>query len=265
MGNKKCVCPPPGAPGWMATFADLMSLLLTFFVLLLSFSTISEEKFNQALMSLEGGFRPFPNSAGFITLIPKPPKRSNDEASEVARRIRRRLQVRGLERKVIVEFDALGGVKINLPSNLLFDATEATLKPAALPVIQDIAEVLAELPDSFFEVQGHTDALPLSNNLRFRDNYDLSYQRAHSVTEQLVATGGLSVNQFEIHAIGAGQPIATNSTPEGRSANRRVEIYIRGLLDKNRLNTLLQGMETGAQDERLVDLPLSPTELNDLR
>ncbi len=263
--GKKCKCPPPGAPGWMATFADLMSLLLTFFVLLLSFSTISDDKFNQALMSLEGGFRPFPKSAGFITLIPKPPKQQNDKAAQTARRIRRRLQVRGIERKVKVEYDALGGIKINLPSYLLFDATEATLKPAALPVLQDIAEVLAELPESFFEVQGHTDARPLASALRYRDNYDLSYQRAHSVTEHLVATGGLSVDQFEIHAIGAGQPIATNSTVEGRTANRRVEIYVRGLLDKKKLNTLLQGLETGTTRDREVSIPLSPRELYNLR
>ena len=263
--GKKNECPPPGAPGWMATFADLMSLLLTFFVLLLSFSTISDDKFNQALMSLEGGFKPFPKSAGFITLIPKPPKNQNEEAAQVARRLKRRLQVRGLERKVKVEYDALGGVKINLPSSLLFEASQSTLRPAALPIIQDIAEVLGELPESFFEVQGHTDSRPLSNAIQFRDNYDLSYQRAHSVTEQLVATGGISVNQFEIHAIGAGQPIATNSTEEGRSANRRVEIYVRGLLDKQKLNTLLQGMETDEPEEERETLPLSPRELDDLR
>tara|TARA_R110001592_G_scaffold15556_3_gene67645 strand:- start:1009 stop:1758 length:750 start_codon:yes stop_codon:yes gene_type:complete len=249
----------------MATFADLMSLLLTFFVLLLSFSTISDDKFDKALMSLEGGFRPFPKSAGFITMIPRPPKKQNDEAANVARRIRRRLQVRGLEQKVKVDFDALGGIKINLPSELLFEPSEATLKPTALPVIQDIAEILSEMPESFFEVQGHTDSRPLGNAIRFRDNYDLSYQRAHSVTEQLVATGGLSVNQFEIHAIGAGQPIATNNTPEGQAANRRVEVYIRGLLDKAKLNALLQGLDMGESPNGPVEVPLTPSEFDNLR
>ena len=249
----------------MATFADLMSLLLTFFVLLLSFSTISDDKFNEALMSLEGGFRPFPKSAGFITLIPKPPKHKNDEAAQTARRLRRRLQVRGLERTVKVEYDAMGGIKINLPSSLLFDASEATLRPAALPVIQDIAEILGTLPESFFEVQGHTDSQPLTNSTRFRDNYDLSFERAHSVTEQLVTSGQLSVNQFEIHAIGSGQPIATNTTLEGRTANRRVEIYVRGLMDRNKLNNLIQNLEPETPSNERVELPLTPRELDDLR
>lgn len=265
MAKTKCKCPPPGAPAWLATFADLMSLLLTFFVLLLSFSTISEEKFSQALMSLEGGFRPFPKNSGFIAPVPRPPKHENEQSVQAARKLRRRLQVRGLERQVKIEFDALGGLKINLPASLLFQAGEATLRPDALPIIQDIAAVLAELPECFIEVQGHTDSRPLANALRFRDNYDLSYERAHSVTEQMVVTGGLSVNQFEIQALGSGQPIATNETEEGRAANRRVEIYVRGLLDKNKLNRLLQGLENGQTPEQRSDLPLSPADLDDLR
>lgn len=248
----------------MATFADLMSLLLTFFVLLLSFSTISEDKFKQALMSLEGGFRPFPMGTGFIAPVPRPPKQNKD-AQQAARRLRRLLQVRGLEKKVKVEFDALGGIKLSLPASLLFEPGEATLRPAALPVIKDIAEVLAELPESFFEVQGHTDARPLANAIRFRDNYDLSYERAHSVTEQMVVTGGLSVNQFEIQALGSSQPLATNETEEGRAANRRVEIYVRGLLDKNKLNRLLQGLDTGQPPPEPYELPLTPAEYDELR
>ena len=76
-----------------------------------------------------------------------------------------------------------------------------------------------------------------------RDNYDLSYQRAHTVTEQLVVAGNLPLDHFEIHANGASQPIATNDTDEGRVANRRVEIYVRGVLDREKLNRLLQSME----------------------
>lgn len=253
-----------GAPIWMATFADLMSLLLTFFVLLLSFSTISDEKFNQALLSLEGGFRPFPQSTSFINVLPRPPRRDNDAAARTARKLRRHLQVHGLEKKVKLEFDALGGIKINLPANLLFEAGEAALKPDAIPVIRDIADILGELPETFFEVQGHTDSRPLANSARFRDNYDLSYERAHSVTEQMINTG-LPETQFEIHALGAGQPVATNETEAGRAANRRVEIYVRGLLDKDKLNRLLQGLNADQAPAPRTELPLSPTDLDELR
>lgn len=265
MAKGKCNCPPPGAPAWLATFADMMSLLLTFFILLLSFSTVSEDKFKQAMAALEGGFRPFPAMSGFVGVVTKPARREESQAQKSARRLRRMLQVQGLEKKVKIEFDALGGLKINLPASLLFEPGEATLRPDAIPIIRDIAEVLAEFPESFFEVQGHTDSRPLTNALRFRDNYDLSYERAHSVTEQMVVTGGLSVNQFEIHALGASQPIATNATEEGRAANRRVEIYVRGLLEKKELNTLLQGLETEGGPEQRTDLPLAPSDVDELR
>lgn len=265
MANKKCNCPPPGAPAWLATFADMMSLLLTFFILLLSFATISEDKFKQALMSLEGGFRPFPAMSGFVTLVPRTSKKADSEASQAARRLRRMLQVRGLEKAVKIEFDAAGGLKINLPGHLLFETGESTLRPTALPVIEEIALILSELPESFFEVHGHTDARPMSATPRFRDNYDLSYFRAHSVTEQLVLGGGLPIEQFEIHANGASQPIATNDTDEGRAANRRVEIYVRGLLDKQRLDRLLQGMKAEMNLEQREELPLSPSDLDNLR
>jgi len=265
MADKKCNCPPPGAPAWLATFADMMSLLLTFFILLLSFSTISEDKFKQALMSMEGGFRPFPAMSGFVTMIPRTSKKSEAETSQAARRLRRMLQVRGLEKSVKIEFDAMGGLKINLPGHLLFEPGQSTLRPEALPVVEEIALVLSELPESFFEVHGHTDAQPLTATPQFRDNYDLSYYRAHSVTEQLVIGGGLPIEQFEIQANGASQPIATNDTEEGRAANRRVEIYVRGLLDKQKLDRLLQGMKSDLDPEQREDLPLSPSDLDNLR
>lgn len=265
MGDKKCNCPPPGAPAWLATFADMMSLLLTFFILLLSFSSISEDKFKQAMMSLEGGFRPFPAMSGFITMIPRTSRKSESESAKAARKLRRMLQVRGLEKSVKIEFDAVGGIKINLPGNLLFEAGQSTLKPDALPLIREIAQVLSELPESFFEVHGHTDSQPLASSPQFRDNYDLSYYRAHSVTEQLVLSGSLPIEQFEIQANGASQPIATNDTEEGRAANRRVEIYVRGLLDKQKLNRLLQGIESDQPGTQREDLPVSPADLDNLR
>jgi hypothetical protein len=80
-----------------------------------------------------------------------------------------------------------------------------------------------------------------------------------------VITGGLPIEQFEIHANGASQPLATNDTDEGRAANRRVEIYVRGLLDKQKLNRLLQSIKTDPDAEQREDLPVSPADLDNLR
>jgi len=114
-------------------------------------------------------------------------------------------------------------------------------------------------------VRGHTDSLPTGTSAQFRDNYDLSYFRAYSVAERLSAVGGVPEEQFEIVAAGSNQPVATNATEEGRQANRRVELYVRGLVDKSRMEGLegpVEGVETGAPLERI---PLSPWELEELR
>lgn len=262
--GKKCNC-EAGAPAWVVTFSDLMSLLLTFFVLLLSFSTISEDDFNEAMMSLQGAFGVMPKFSGVISPVPRPQQRESDQRSRTATRLRRQLQIEGLEKQVKVEYDALGGIKISVPNSVLFDAGSATLRPEAFPVLGSIGEVLSGLPDTFIEVRGHTDALPLTGTGRFRDNYDLSYFRAHTVAERIMTDGRVPMEQFEITACGPSQPMATNDTEEGRRTNRRVEIYVRGLVDTGRMDALRDGSGAALGPPAPVALPVSPRELVDLR
>lgn len=255
-----------GAPMWIVTFSDLMSLLLTFFVLLLSFSTITEEDFNDAMNSLQGAFGVMPMHSSFIAPVPRRPTKRSEEISKAARDLRRRMQVLGIERKVQIEYDALGGIKISLPSAVLFDAGNATLKAEAFSVLENVAEVLAELPDTFIEVHGHTDESPLSGrDGLFRDNYDLSYFRAHAVAARLLASAGIAPEQFEIIAHGPNMPLATNDSPEGRAANRRVELYVRGLVNKNKLEALRGLEDEPGMEPAPLELPIAPRELEGLR
>jgi chemotaxis protein MotB len=243
MARKKKEECEEGAPKWMVTFSDMVTLLLTFFVLLLSFSTISENEFNEAMLSLKGAFGVLPKFQGVISYIPKRPTPATEEVANKARRLQRQLQVKGLDRQVRVEYDAVGGLKISLPNAMLFDAGSATLRPAAYPLLQDIAGVLGEMPDSFIEIRGHTDNSPTGTASVYRDNFELSYYRADSVARQMIDFGGVPGEQFEIVACGPNQPRATNLTEEGRRANRRVEIYVRGLVDKSKIESLAEGVE----------------------
>jgi len=265
MSRKKKGSDERGAPAWIVTFSDLMSLLLTFFVLLLSFSTISEEDFNQAMASLQGALGIMSMHDGMVAFHPRPQRQARQQETErAARRLRRQLQVEGLEMQVKIEYDAQGGLKIILPNAVLFDSASADLKPEALPLLQDIGSVLAELPDTFIEVRGHTDALPTSPGARFRDNYDLSYFRAYAVADRLAVAGGVPEEQFEIVASGANQPVATNATEEGRAANRRVELYVRGLVDQRRMESL-EASPGEAAGAPLGTVPVSPRELEEFR
>ena len=209
-----------------------MSLLLTFFVLLLSFATITEEEaFHEAIASFRGsvGFLPRELTMIQVNPVPKkmrPPKKPLEDA---ARKMRRALQVLGEEQRIKVEYDARGGLRINLPSQVLFDTGSGTLKPESFQVLAGLGRVLSTLPEgSLLDVRGYTDNVPLADVSVYRDNHDLSVARADSVARFLSDSSNIPFGKFEITGTGAGQPIAPNNTSEGRQANRRVEIHVRG-------------------------------------
>lgn len=243
--EKKCNC-EAGAPLWMVTYGDLMSLLLTFFVLLLSFSTITEEElFREAIQSFRGavGFLPKELTAVQINPMPRRMRPPSRAAEELARRLRLRLQILGKEQDVRLEFDPQGQLRISLPNRVLFDTASAQLKPDSFPILNDFSTILADLPDAFFEVRGHTDNRPLTSTARFRDNHDLSVARADSVARYLAQVGRIPLDRFEITGAGPGQPVATNDTEEGMQANRRVEVTVKGLTDATRIQNLQERVQ----------------------
>jgi chemotaxis protein MotB len=220
-----------GAPAWVVTYGDMMSLLLTFFILIISFSTISKEGFEEAAGSMKGAFGVMPEEAAVVKLWKDRQIGREEEkyqaVEQMARELKRRLQVQGREQDVKVKYDKQGGLKITLPSSVLFDTARAELRPESLPVLTDVAELLTEMPDAFIEVRGHTDVRPLISTHLYRDNHELSFARAMSVTRHFTDVGGLSLERFEVIACGPSQPVVTNDTEEGMQANRRVEIYVR--------------------------------------
>ncbi len=243
--NKKPEDAPPGAPAWMVTFGDLMSLLLTFFVLLLSFSVMEESKVSQAITSIQGALGVMSNNSSifeFKQVSDSKASQRSEAVKRLARRLRRRMQVLGKASDVSIEFNKKGGLKISLPNEMLFDTAQADLKPISGPVLQDIAAILADVPDKFVEVRGHTDNRPLSDNGRFRDNHDLSYERAKNVMAYLTGPAGMRADEFEVIALGDSQPVASNDTEEGRNKNRRVEIQIRGDFSDETLEEVHENM-----------------------
>ncbi|MBN2309314.1 MAG: flagellar motor protein MotB [Candidatus Hydrogenedentes bacterium] len=237
--QKKSSMEPPGVPGWMVTYGDLMTLLLTFFVLLLSFSTISEDKLNEAMTSVLSALGVMPDNMAVVQVLrsnvsPRIPRR----AERIARELRRMLQVMGKEEDVEIEYDKQGGLKINLPSRVLFDSARAEVKADARPILSKLGELLAEIPEKFIEIRGHTDDRPLKDMSVYKDNYDLSYHRAKNVMLFMHEEGGIPRSEFEVIACGEWQPVATNDTPEGRQRNRRVELYVRGQFEDDTMREM---------------------------
>ena len=241
--DKKCQC-EAGAPAWMVTFGDLMSLLLTFFVLLLSFASMEEpKKYEATMIAIRGAFGSMgvlPQNLTTVQInpMPRPQQRPSKAQEDLARRIRRRLQIIHKEDDIKLKFDKQGGLKITLPSQILYESGKSDLKAEAYPVLDDLGQLFAELDGAFFDVRGHTDDTGIVSTTDYRDNYDLSYARADIVARYLNQAGRIPIQQFEIIACGSSQPVAPNSTEEGRQANRRVEIHVKGLIDSSRAKEL---------------------------
>jgi len=112
------------------------------------------------------------------------------------------------------------GILVDLKSSLLFSSDSAVLKPAAVEQIAQLGDILAKYPEDRIRIQGHTDSSGTSAY-----NEELSLRRAEAVRDVL-GSRGVSSRQMLVEGVGAAQPVADNSTPEGRAQNRRVEIHI---------------------------------------
>ena len=238
MGKKKCPECPECLPEWLAAFGDLMSLLLCFFVLLLSMSSMDAKKVSEAIGSLSGAMSVL--EGGTKTEISKrriqesTPIQQQDETSEAVNRITQavidanEMMEKGHGPTISVE-EAEEGFKIQLPASLLFKPGEAKIENEdALLFLKRVALIIQQLPKNLeIGVQGYTDNVPPGKNSPFVDNWELSAARAISVLKELVADG---VDPHRMFAAGYGEyhPIATNATAKGREKNRRVEIHFYG-------------------------------------
>lgn len=238
MGKNKCPECPECLPAWLAAFGDLMSLLLCFFVLLLSMSSMDAKKVSEAIGSLSGAMSVL--EGGIKTEISKQriqestPIESQDETSEAVNRIQaavmdaNEMMEKGKGSSISLE-EAQEGFVIQLPASLLFKAGSATIdNEDALLFLKRVALIIQELPKNMeVSVQGHTDNGGPSSQGLFKDNWELSSARAISVLQELLLDG---VAPERINAAGFAEfrPIATNATESGREKNRRVEIHFYG-------------------------------------
>ncbi len=234
-----------GVPGWMVTYGDMMTLLLVFFVLLLSFSTIHEEEFQKAISSLReelGAFRLFlrePANPVVSTEAPNVARLSR--LRNVGRNISRRFSVMGTTRFATVRYTATG-LKITLNEQALFDSGQAELKDEARGVLAVIATSLAQVPGLRIQVGGHSDNLPVRTGGPYSSNFELSGDRALNVLNSLMGFG-LRAEDLSFAGYGEYRPLVNNDTPENRAKNRRVEIsaqVVAGELESREASTLTE-------------------------
>lgn len=264
MAKKREELPAPGAPAWTATFGDLMNLLLCFYVLLFSMSTIDNEKLQAVAESFSSTFSVFDGGATAIgegILISNGVSQLNEldeyinstgktadsenksdkfnefdklqeaieeaqlQASEqLAEKIEESLSENYLSDAIDVEFTAQY-VQLTLKGALLFDSARAEIREDALPVVDKVGVILERYATGVVEIEGHTDNVPISNSV-YASNSELSCARALAVFDYLMDTTSLEPSMVKYAGRGEYVPIADNATEEGRARNRRVEIRI---------------------------------------
>lgn len=258
--EKKQMEGPPPPAAWMATFSDLMNLLLCFFVLLFSLSSVDAEKFAELAASFSSSFSIFPAGATAIgdgLLISNGVSQLNELSEYFSTMgltddgdgeqmdidsIKAAIEREKLEKSetmaeeieaALLNYD-MDGIDVDFTSQyvqlqmngaLLFDSGKAVLKDDAKSLLDKIGDILVQYPDSLIEVIGHTDNVPISTG-KYRDNMDLSYYRARAVMDYLLENEEIPRELMQTSGRGEEAPIASNETAEGRALNRRVEIRI---------------------------------------
>ncbi len=117
-----------------------------------------------------------------------------------------------------------GRMVVEMATDILFASGKAELSPDGKNAVREVAAVLASIPDRQFQVEGHTDNVPISND-RFPSNWELAAARAIVVSKALVE-GGVAPTRLSSAAFAEFRPVAENTTPEGKAANRRIEIVV---------------------------------------
>ena len=234
---KKCKCECPECmPEWLATFGDLMSLLLCFFVLLLSMSTMDAKKVKEAIGSLAGALSVL--EGGTQTEVSREriqkatPIQKSEETAETVNRLSSAIAefkefTSGGKGPAITLEEAEEGFFIRLPADITFPPGSAKITNTdTLLFLKRIALIIKEYLPKNVEVQvkGFTDNTPPPPTSPYADNWELSAARALSVLKILIKNG-VDPKQLSAAAYGEYHPIASNATPEGRAKNRRVEIW----------------------------------------
>ncbi len=220
-----------GAPTWMVTFGDLMSLLLTFFILLFSMSEIEVEKFRQAAKSLHEGFGSsvvdmslnedlaVSDAADSVVVSTIDP--ADVELDRIANILEEFAEENGLETSLLVDRTD-EGVYLRIKDAVLFQPGFAEVEEQSIWIVEKLSHLTLEI-DIPVTVAGHTDDIPISSP-RYKSNWELSAARAAGVARALVDLGH-DAAEIQVTAFGEYRPIDTNETAEGRARNRRVELF----------------------------------------
>ncbi len=217
---------------WVISYADLVTLLLGFFILLWATADANQAKLQRLSRGLSQAFNvPLKDGAVGGSLldggsgIVATGTHVNVDADlrAIQQMVKEKTEAAGLSGKILVSRDQ-DRIVIRMADNLLFPSASADMRDNAKPLLSIVADALKETPNEV-RVEGHTDNIPLATE-RYPSNWELSSARATAVLRYLVDNLGVAPARMFSAGYGEFRPIATNLTPEGRALNRRADIVI---------------------------------------
>ncbi len=223
---------PAGAPMWMVTYSDLVTLLLTFFVLLLSMSHMDPTRFTAASTSLKDAFgmHQDPSRVDFtIPVLPSPPKSQFSPiqiqtTEKVYEKIKSQIDSLRLNNNIGVIKEDDDSIILRINDSVLFGPGQSTLATKSLPILRNVADIIRPLPMNM-RIEGHTDDIPLSN-AQF-GNWDLSVDRSVSVLRFFTHSDLLPLDRMAAVGYGKDRPIVVNKDEASRAQNRRVDFVLK--------------------------------------
>jgi chemotaxis protein MotB len=236
--KKKQATAGPGAPLWLATYGDMVTLVLCFFVLLYAFSTLDTQKFTAMAESLQQAFNVLPGGPSTTSIRSLDDGALGEGAGDAARPtasdqtynanrvlalVQEAIKQENLGDDIIVGMDERG-IVISFSEQLLFAEGSARLRPVSLRMLYKIGMVINSLPNEV-ELEGHTDSAVLENSI-YVDNWGLSAARAASVVSYLNREIGISDKRLKAVGLGSAMPKSPNDTEEHMALNRRVDMVI---------------------------------------
>jgi len=221
---------------WMVTFADLVMLLLTFFVLLLTMSSMDTKKLKKLMSHFteSTGVLEFASSgnvsdfSSFIMQYNNSDSMLVIDQKHLLAKIKISLEIKDVLKDIdenINFSDDERGVVLSFNEAILFEPGKAILKKEIYPILDSVADAIYECPNDIL-ILGHTDNTPVKSKL-YQSNWELSAYRGLSVLDYFLKEKELSPSRFYVGGCGSFRPVHPNDTPKNRSLNRRVEIIFK--------------------------------------
>lgn len=238
MSRKKKVKKEVDTNSWINTYADTITLLLTFFVMLYAFSNVDAVKFKSISVALQSvltgsasteNILDFNNSGGEVPIVGNPDKLNSDNINSgeniepTFEGLKGYVEKNGMKDYIDIKKDSRGYI-FEIKDKILFESGKADLRIESYPVLQVLVKYLKTVKNDII-VEGHTDNVPINTD-RYIDNYSLSADRANNVARYFINECDIPPTRVRPAGLGEYFPLVDNNTVDNRSKNRRVNVLI---------------------------------------